>query len=89
MYEDILPRRALDKAVPFRPIKPLHCSLLSHGRNSFSYMKNSSPDSPFVSPRQGQGTPSREPVELGCIYAARKIASKSKRLLSSQHATTA
>jgi len=72
MHEDILPRRALDKAVPFRPIEPLHCSFLSHGRNSFSYMKNSSPDSPFVSPRQGQGTPSREPVELGCISCCAK-----------------
>jgi len=30
VYEDILPGGALDKTVPFGPVKPLNCALLSH-----------------------------------------------------------
>lgn len=30
MYEDILPGGALDKSIPFGPVKPLYCALLSH-----------------------------------------------------------
>jgi hypothetical protein len=30
MNEDIFPGGALDKSIPFRPVEPLHCTLLSH-----------------------------------------------------------
>ena len=37
MYEHILPRGALDKSISLRPVEPLYCSLLSHGKNSFRF----------------------------------------------------
>src|SRR6267154_4282895 len=30
MYENVLPRGALDKTISLRPVEPLYCSLLSH-----------------------------------------------------------
>jgi hypothetical protein len=30
MNKDILPSGALDKSIPFGPVKPLHCTFLSH-----------------------------------------------------------
>src|SRR4051794_34146751 len=33
--ENILSCGALDKSISFRPVKPLHCTFLSHGNNSF------------------------------------------------------
>ena len=35
VHEYIFSRGALDKSISLRPIKPLHCSFLSHGKNSF------------------------------------------------------
>jgi hypothetical protein len=35
VHEYIFPRGALDKSIPFRPVEPLHCTFLSHGKNSF------------------------------------------------------
>ena len=31
VYEYILSCGALDKAIPLRPVEPLHCTFLSHG----------------------------------------------------------
>ena len=36
VYKYVLPRGALDKSISFRPVEPLYCTFLSHGRNSFS-----------------------------------------------------
>jgi len=35
VHEHIFPRGALDESIPFRPVEPLHCTFLSHGKNSF------------------------------------------------------
>ena len=35
VHEHIFSRGALDKSISLRPVKPLHCTFLSHGRNSF------------------------------------------------------
>jgi hypothetical protein len=35
VHEYIFHRGALDKSIPFRPVEPLHCTFLSHGKDSF------------------------------------------------------
>ena len=35
VHEYIFSRGTLDKSISLRPVKPLHCTFLSHGRNSF------------------------------------------------------
>jgi len=35
VHEHIFSRRALDESISLRPVEPLHCSFLSHGKNSF------------------------------------------------------
>ena len=35
VHEHIFPRGALDKSISLRPVEPLHCTFLSHGKNSF------------------------------------------------------
>src|SRR5271169_1495683 len=35
VHEYIFPRGALDESISFRPVEPLHCTFLSHGKNSF------------------------------------------------------
>jgi hypothetical protein len=64
MYENVLPRGALDESISFRPVEPLHCSLLSHGKTPFSIVKNCSPDFQYVVP-VNRNAPSRKTVELG------------------------
>src|SRR5207302_6823553 len=57
VYKHILPRGALDKTISFRPVEPLDCTFLSHGRYSFSIAKNKFPESPIEAPNS-RGTPS-------------------------------
>ena len=76
MHEHILPRGALDKSITLRPVEPLHCSLLSHGKNSFHPIaKNSSPECPIEAPA-GRGAPSSQPDELWLGSDTRKKHSK-------------
>ena len=35
VYKHIFPRGALDESVALRPVEPLYCPFLSHGKNSF------------------------------------------------------
>jgi len=35
VHEHIFPRGALDESISLRPVEPLHCTFLSHGKNSF------------------------------------------------------
>src|SRR5579864_8737547 len=35
VYEHVLTGRAMDKSISLRPVEPLYCSFLSHGKNSF------------------------------------------------------
>ena len=35
VHEYIFPRGALDESISLRPVEPLHCTFLSHGKNSF------------------------------------------------------
>ena len=39
VHEYIFPRGALDKSISLRPVEPLHCSFLSHGKNSFHFSR--------------------------------------------------
>jgi len=78
MHEHILPRGALDKSITLRPVEPLHCSLLSHGKNSFHPItKNSSPECPIEAP-DGRGAPSSQPDELCCVTMRGKTPQKEK-----------
>lgn len=45
VYEHIFPRRALDKSVSLRPIEPLHCAFLSHGKTPFTHREELFPGS--------------------------------------------
>ena len=35
VHEYIFSRGALDESISFRPVEPLHCTFLSHGKYSF------------------------------------------------------
>jgi len=35
VYKNVLTRGALDETISFRPVEPLHCSLLSHRKTPF------------------------------------------------------
>jgi hypothetical protein len=61
MYENVLSRGALDKSISLRPVKPLYCSLLSHGKTPFTFVKNCSPDLQYCGP----GEPGRPLKENG------------------------
>src|ERR1700691_3738407 len=39
VHEHVFSRGALDKSIPFRPVEPLHCTFLSHGKNSFHQLR--------------------------------------------------
>ena len=36
VHENIFTRGALDKSISLRPVEPLYCTFLSHGKNSFN-----------------------------------------------------
>jgi hypothetical protein len=40
VHEHIFPRGALDESISFRPVEPLHCTFLSHGKTPFTIAKN-------------------------------------------------
>ena len=84
VHEYIFPRGALDKSIALRPVEPLDCTFLSHGKKLLSPIaKNCSPAFPIVAPVEW-GSPSKKLVEPGCVYDVRKKYSpKRKRLLSS------
>src|SRR5208282_924393 len=82
MYENVLPRGALDESISLRPVEPLHCSLLSHGKTPFSIVKNCSPEFPVCCP----GEPERPLKKDGGTWLSPLVPSKSpqsKRLLGS------
>ena len=35
VHEHVFSRGALDESISFRPVEPLHCTFLSHGKYSF------------------------------------------------------
>ena len=48
VHEYILARGALDESIPLRPVKPLHCTFLSHGYYSFHHREELFPGLPDV-----------------------------------------
>jgi len=63
VHEHIFPRGALDESIPFRPVEPLHCAFLSHGKNSFHQSLRIILQLSRSSPRSIEA-PSKKPVEL-------------------------
>jgi hypothetical protein len=63
VYEHIFPRRALDKSISFRPVEPLYCTFLSHGKYSFHQSRRIVPQ--ILGLRLDRPKPpSKKPVEL-------------------------
>ena len=79
VHEYIFPRGALDKSIPLRPVEPLHCTFLSHGKNSFHNREELF--SSFLDRYPGRlKSPSKKPVETyGCVYDVQKNYSKKEK----------
>jgi hypothetical protein len=77
VYEDIFPSRALDESVSLRPVEPLHCTFLSHGKTPFTDREELFPDSRLRFDRLKP--PSEKPVEPGCVNTVRRITPKKRK----------
>jgi len=82
VHEYIFSRGALDESISLRPVKPLDCTFLSHGKYSFHNREEYSPAVSIVAPVVWK-PPSKMPVELAVASTrAKEILQKRKRLLS-------
>ena len=78
MHEDILTRGPLDKTIPFCPVEPLYCTLLSHRSTPFA-----SVDLPWPFARLGASTsPLKKPERFtsGSVLRRRLSPKKVKAL---------
>jgi hypothetical protein len=62
VHEHIFARGALDESITLRPVEPLHCTFLSHGKNSFHNREECSANSRIL-PRLPEA-PLREAAEF-------------------------
>ena len=86
VHEYVLARGALDKTVPLRPVEPLYCTFLSHGRTPFTIAKNI-PRHSRSSPRSAEAPLKDAGRTFGCVYDVQKNYSKKRKgLLSSPSA---
>jgi len=81
MYEDILPGGALDKSIPFSPVEPLDCALLSHGVTPFATSLFELLPPPVRSPRSS-ASPSRgaEVLPVHLVEKKRSLTRKAPEL---------
>ena len=77
MYENVLPRGALDKTISLRPVEPLHCSLLSHKTPPLS-LRIRSLDFPIVAPRERSSPLERASETRLRVSVQKKITPKQK-----------
>src|SRR5271166_4489257 len=78
MNEDVFPCRPLDKTVSFSPVKPLHCTLLSHDKLLSSLLRL---EFPMLREVRAFLTPSKHEDEPVVLYATENLFQQ-ERLLS-------
>jgi hypothetical protein len=81
VYENVLSRGALDETISFRPVEPLHSSLLSHRKTPFpGSSRISFPEFEIVAPNEsGTERPLRKSGETRlCLLCRRNFAPKQK-----------
>ncbi len=71
VHEHIFPRGALDESIPFRPVEPLYCTFLSHGKNSFHQSLRIVLQLSRSSPRSIEA-PLKEAGRTLCVHSVRK-----------------
>jgi hypothetical protein len=72
VHEHIFPRGALDESIPFRPVEPLHCTFLSHGKNSFHQSLRIILQLSRSSPRSIEAPLREAGRTFGCVYDVQK-----------------
>src|ERR1700688_4390232 len=78
VHEYIFSRGALDESISLRPVKPLHCTFLSHGKTPFTIAKNILRHS-RSSPPVGRKPPSEIAGRTcGCVYPAQNHSKNGK-----------
>src|SRR5438105_1165366 len=78
MHKHVLASGALNEPVPFSPVEPLHCTLLSHKKAPFAHREE------FILPAPAKlrcsGAPPQRREEQGRVTACGRLCSKRSKL---------